>query len=227
MNKFDRILWRINGILFLLTIIFAIFLSAWGASQTFFRQPPHQRDAAIVNKPQGTDNKEFLHLGDAFRIKGTPFLRMPLRSEAEYSSFKSGGGSRIRNYLYLNHTDLSSWWLFEGLNRLISQVHDLRAEAGGNDKPVIATLYEVISADTDGDRRLTTDDREAIYFSGPDGKKPIEIVPPTDGILSVEQITPTEVLIIYQRDQTATASRFSVQDGSKIKESALPIKGNK
>lgn len=227
MNKFDRILWRTNGILFLVLLIFGIFPVFWNLSGSFRRGPYHQGQPGIVSKPQGVAEKQFLHLGDPSRVKGTTFLRIPLRSEAEYSSsFKTREG-RVANYLYLNGADLSSWWLFEGFDRMLSEVHDLRAETGGNDRPVIATLFEVISTDTDGDHNLTRNDREAVYFSGADGRKPIEIVPPTDGILSVEQITPTEVLIIFQRDQTVTAARFSVQDGSKINESALPIKDNR
>jgi hypothetical protein len=226
MNKFDRILWRINGVLFLVILMFGIFPLVWSLTESFRSRPYRQVEPRIVNKPQGTNDKEFLHLGDASRVRGTPFLRLSLRSEAQYSLSSKGRDGRIANYLYLDNGDLSSWWLFDGFDRLISQVHDLRAEGGGNDKPVIATLFEVISTDTDGDHRLTTNDREAIYFSGPDGKKPIEIIPPTDGILSVEQVAPMNVLVIYQRDQVVTAGLFSTKDGSKVKESKLPIQQN-
>jgi hypothetical protein len=227
MNKFDRTLWRINGVLFLVILIFTVWFVAGDAAHSFFRRSRPPKDATIVKEAQGTHEKEFLNLGDAVRIKGMPFLRMPLRDEppsaGASSSFKSGG-TRIRNYLFLNHSDLSSWWLFPRFDWVISHVHDLRAEAGGNDKNVISTLYEVISADTDGDGRLTANDREAVFFTGPDGKKPVEIVSSTDGILSLEQVTPVEVLIIYQRDESVTAAVFSVQDGSKIREAPLPIK---
>lgn len=229
MNKFDRVLWRINGVLFLVALASAIALCAWGASSAFMGSPRGHRDAAIVNEARGTHEKEFLHLGSASRMKGTSILRTPLyggTSSREYSSFK-GGESNVRNYLFVDHSDLSSWWLFDGFDRLIIEVHDSRAGGESNDKNVISSIFEVISTDTDGDHRLTASDRVAAYFTGPDGKKPVEIVSSSDRILSVEQVTDGEALVVYQRGQTFTAALFSAQNGTKIKESVIPIKENK
>src|SRR2546422_2573007 len=106
MNKFDRILWRINGVLFLVILSFGILPLVWSLSGSFRRPPYHQGEPSIVSKPQGTNNKQFLHLGDAARVRGTPFLRISLRSEAEYSSSFKGRDSRVANYLYLNDADL-------------------------------------------------------------------------------------------------------------------------
>jgi hypothetical protein len=221
MNKFDRVLLRTNGILFLVVVL----LMAWTASQAFLLPRHYQRGPGIVATPfHNPDEKQPMELGRPSRLNGTPFIRMSLQSEeAPSSSFKTRE-SRVCNYLYLNGADLSSSWLFQGFDRLISQVHDLRAAEVGNDRPVVATLFEVISADTDGDHRLTTNDREAVYFSGPSGKNPIEIIPPTDGIQSVEQIAPEQVLVIYRREDTIVAGLFSIKDGSKIKESKVQAK---
>lgn len=229
MNKFDRILWRINGILFLLALAFGIVLCAWGASSAFMGSPRERNDAAIVNEAQGTHEKEFLHLGNASRIKGTSLLRTPLYSDTSfrgYSSFK-GGENSVRNYLFVDHSDLSSWWLFDGFDRLVLEVHDLRAGGDSKDKNIISSIFEVIPKDTDDDHRVTANDRVAAYFTGPDGKKPVEMVSSSDRILSVEQVTDGEALVVYQRGQTITAALFSSQNGTKIKESVVPIKENK
>jgi hypothetical protein len=198
MNKFDRILWRINGILFLIVLLFGILPLLWSLSESLGRRPTQAHGAAIVNQTQGTHEREFLHLGSPSRITGTSMLRVPLQSEvpSRASSFKSSGfESHNRNFLFIDHSDLSSWWLFEGFEQAIIREHDLRVEPAGNDKRVIGTIFEVVTTDTDGDHRITANDRVSVFFSGADGKKPIEIVSSSDRILSVDQVTNNEVLI--------------------------------
>jgi hypothetical protein len=230
MNKFDRVLWRINGILFLVILIFGTYGSVRSLSPPFAQRPSRQNTPGLVNEAQGTGEKELLNLGWPSRITGTSILRMPLRSEplsrgsSSFSSFKGGGDrAQTRNYLFVDHSDLSSWWLFQGFDRAILKEHDLRADIEGKDKPVISTIFEVATADTNGDHRITEEDRVAAFFAAADGKKPIEIVSPSDRIISVDQVPNNQVLIVYQRAATVTAALFSAQDGAKIKESPLPI----
>jgi hypothetical protein len=223
MNRFDRVLWRINGVFFFIALG-ALF---WGITSSFRygsfhrSRPPRRPDVALA-KPANSD--EILEFGDATSVKGTPFLRIPLNARGEGPdgpSFSKGMETRLCNYRFVDNNDLSAWWLFEGFNRLITHVHDLRLPESGNAGPVIATFYEVVSADTDGDHRLTQNDREAVYFSGPDGRKPKEIIPPTDGLLSFEQVRPEEILIIYRRDDSIVAGLFSLRNGTKIKETVI------
>jgi hypothetical protein len=232
MNRFDRILWRINGVLFLALLA----VGAWGALSslgTFYRlQNPKPHEAVTVVDQQGnrSGEKEVLALDDGKRVTGTAFLRIPLRKKVEnhapssLSSYEGRQSDTLINYLYLNTADLSSWWLFEGFERAITDQQDLRAESGGNDRPIVATLFEVVVSDTNGDHRLTPDDREAVYFCGADGRRPIEIIPPADGVLGVEQVPPGQFMVIYRREQSVTASLFSLANGAKLKETVLPVK---
>lgn len=227
MNKFDRILWRINGVLFLALLVFGLLPLVWSFIE-FRTHPPLQGNGpAIVNEAQGTHDKEFLHLGPPTRISGTSVLRIPLYSEKPSrgsSSFRAGEDrSHTRNYLFVDYSDLSSWWLFETFDRAILKEHDLRAEVDGKDKRVIGTIFEVATTDTNGDHRVTEDDHIAAFFTAADGKKSIEIIPPADRILSVDQATNNQLLIAYQSGAAVAAALFSTQDGSKIKESPLPI----
>jgi hypothetical protein len=133
----------------------------------------------------------------------------------------------LRNFLFIDYSDLSSWWLFDGFQQAILKEHALRAEPDGKDKRVIGTILEVAPVDTDGDQRVTGHDLISVFFTGADGKKPIEIVSSSDRILSVDQVTNNEVLITYQRGTAATAALFSAQSGTKIKEAPLATKENK
>jgi hypothetical protein len=228
MNRFDRILWRINGILFLGILLYSAW-TIWLTTHLYPPTPPYRaKQPASHATAQPVAQIEGLHLTFSFPIKGTPFTRIALERESESGKFS--GPYQLRecyNYLYLNTSDLSSWWLFERNDRLITGVHDLRAEGDGGDKPIIATIWEVVTGDTDGDHRLTQNDREAIFFCGADGKKPVEIIPPTDGLEFIQQVPPGQVLIVYRREPTiVVAALFSVADGSKIKESVLPMKDN-
>jgi hypothetical protein len=226
MNKFDRILWRINGTFFLAILLFGIF--SFVRELTFHAHTPVP-ETAIVNDVSASPEKEFLHFGLLSRITGTSLARIPLNSEgsSRKSSFSSGySESCTRNFLLIDYSDLSSWWLFDGFQQAILKEHDLRAEPDGKDKRIIGTIFEVATVDTNGDQRVSSNDRISVFFTGADGKKPIEIVSPSDRILSVDQVTNNEVLVTYQRGIAATAVLFSAQSDAKIKEAPLAIKEN-
>jgi len=227
MNRFDRILWRINGVFFLILLAFLLVLIL----SNFFFNGPFDRTARknvppMTNGASNSGMKERLQPGSATHLSGTPLLRIPIHSEESFrgSSFSSEGEhAHTRNLLFLDWSDLSSWWLFEKFDRAIAEEHDLRAGIDGNNKRIIGTIFEVATADTNGDLKITEDDRRAAFISGADGKKPIEIIPACDRFLSVDQVTNDQVLIVYQRGSDITAALFSTHDGTKIKDSPLPI----
>lgn len=227
MNRFDHILWRINGVLLLIVAISGVSLCGFGVFQMILGSSHERKDAAVVNVDQNTHKKEYLRLGGASNMKGTSVVRMPLYSDSDYGSFSSrSSGGNTRNYLFIDYTDMSSRWLLESFSGLILDAHDLHAGIKNNDQDITGSIYEVIASDNDANGRITIDDRVAAYFGSPDGKQIKEIVPPSSRILSVEQVSDTEVLIIYQQDHTTTAALFSAQNGMKIRESRIPIKEN-
>lgn len=226
MNKFDRILWRINGVLFLAILALGFLPLVWQTVEFSVHRPSHHDGPTILNQAHGTHEEERFQLGGPSRITGTSILRMPLYGEAtsrEYSSFKSGGDhSHTRNYLFVDYSDLSSWWLFKTFDRAIVKEHDFRVGTEGKDRRVISTIFETATKDTNGDQKVTEGDHIAAFLAAADGKKPIEIISDSDRILSVDQVTDNQVLIVYQRGSAVTATLISAQDGSKIKESLLP-----
>lgn len=227
MNRFDHILWRINGVLILIAAISGVSLCGFVVVQMLPGSSHERKNAAVVNVDQGTHEKEYLRLGSASNMKGASVVRMPLYSDTDYGSFSSrSSGGNTRNYLFIDYTDMSSRWLLEGFSGLILDAHDLRARINNNDQDITGSIYEVITSDTDANGRIKTDDHVAAYFGSPDGKQIKEIVPPSNRILSVEQVSDIEVLIIYQQDHTTTAALFSTQNGMKIRESRIPIKEN-
>lgn len=158
-------------------------------------------------------------------MTGLSVVRMPLYSDASYRSFSSGtSGGRTRNYLFIDYSSMSSKWLFDGFQRLILNEHDLYASFNNSSTNIVGSIYEVVASDTNGDGRVTEDDQTAVFFGTPDGKEVKEVVSSAKRILSVEQVSDTEVLIICQQEKSADALLLSTSTGRKIREGQLPMK---
>ena len=236
MNKFDRILWRINGALLLAFLVFGILFLISNKNQPppkpVVRPPGQEAGRSVVKEEERVpekrdkgDTRQAIKLGAPFRMTGTPFLRLPMQSEteSEASSSTEEKEYRVYNYLYVDATTLGSWWLFKTSDQIIPRIQDFRTEVGERERPIIATLFGVIYSDTDGDGQLTTNDREAIYFCTADGRRPFEIVPPSDTILSVEPMPSDQVMVVYQRGQETIGTVFSTQNGLRLRESTLSV----
>jgi hypothetical protein len=224
-NKFDKFLWRTVGVILLGFLGFGLFSLGWNFSGVRIYNPPAKSPPSIVNKPKGSQESEILHLEWPSRMSGTPFLMMPLKSEPRTggSSFRgTGERAQIRNYLVINSSNLQSWWLFEGFDRAFLGRHDLREQLEGSDKTVTGVILEAATADTNGDQRITEEDKVAAFFIGPEARNPVEVVTASDRLVSIDQVTNDEVLIVYQRGSALTAALFSTHDGTKIKDSPLP-----
>jgi hypothetical protein len=230
MKRFDRILWRINGVLLLLAAASGVVLLIFGLVSAMFFDSSNERkdaDAAIVNIDKSTRQKEYLFLGDSSEIKGLSIVRLPLYSGTayrSYSSYGSSGGGLVRNYLFINYSNVSSRWLFDGFKRLILNAYDCHASLNNNKTNIVGSFYVVAASDTDGDGRVTENDRAAVFFSTPDGNEVAEVIPPTNRILSIEQVTDTEALIIYQKEQSTIALLLSTSTGKQVREAKLPMK---
>src|SRR5450759_4053254 len=99
MNRFDHILWRINGVLILIAAISGVSLCGFVVVQMLPGSSHERKNAAVVNVDQGTHEKEYLRLGSASNMKGASVVRMPLYSDTDYGSFSSrSSGGNTRNY---------------------------------------------------------------------------------------------------------------------------------
>lgn len=227
MNRFDRILWRINGVIFLLILLCGSVLVVISLCHSFLWSSNQHKDAAVVNVNQSTHEKEYLHLGGGDLFKGTSTLRMPLYADSSYrGSFKSYSGGLIRNYLFLDSATMTSRWLFRGFSRLITECHDFQSPLDSPNKNIVGSVYEVIASDSNHDGRIDTDDQKAAFFASPDGKQITEIVPPSELIVSVEQVSDTEFLIIYTMQKSTMGAVFSVKTGEKFREAKMPLDEN-
>lgn len=227
MNKFDRILWRINGVIFLAILLFGIVQLTWSLVAPPFPHSSRAADTELFHSGTRSNEKEMFRFGWPERIAGTSVFRMPLHGEVPSSGspFKGTGGHNwLRNYLFIDYSDLSSWWLFDGDKQHIIKDHDMCEEGERDKKRVVSTIFEVVVRDGAGDRDLTADSPVTALFTPANGKYPFEILSACDRIISVDQVPNNEVLIVYQRGAIVTAALFSIQNGAKINETTVASK---
>src|SRR4051812_43779280 len=94
MNKFDYILWRINGALLFVFLVLGIIFFYSNRNQPGPRASVRQMSSDVPQPvakeedkaPENRNNRavrESIRLGSPFRMAGTPFLRLPLQSEIQ------------------------------------------------------------------------------------------------------------------------------------------------
>jgi hypothetical protein len=72
----------------------------------------------------------------------------------------------------------------------------------------------VIKSDTDGNGKLTPEDKCCMVLTGPDGKNPKEVITDADVFLESIQTDPKTVMILYENEGATKAALFSIEDGT-------------
>jgi len=236
MNKFDKILWRFNGVVFALICIGGVLFGIWAIfslCKTFNTDPV--KVVASTTKPQSKKKK--LQLQEFRQITGTNFLVAPLTGDsfgrAVYSSLSSSGSTgewAPSNYLFLDERDGSSHWLSpDNKSRFMSR-NELFADPNANREnlKVIAIVYEVAPSRADNageDDEKPRTDRKVIRYDISTGST-TTLIDGVESLLTATQISKTKALIvvksgpkhivlaidpmtskqIYKKDLTATIS---------------------
>lgn len=224
MNTFDRILWRINGILLLVAILGITLTILYAFSQSAIFSSRQKNEASVITTDE-SKRKTYLDLGSGSVITGSSLLRCPLYDSESDSKFSSSGyGRGTRNYLFVEPDSLKSWWLLPNHTSIIHEYKDLLSPQSGDKKKVIATIYEVASKDTNGDSKIDSDDDVAAFFSKNLDENSIELTKDAKRILSIDQVSDTEALIVFQTSTETKAKTIRIEDGNTIRESVISLK---
>ena len=227
MNKFDRIIWRINGILILLVGMAAgvvLFFVSYG----MFKSKPVDKSAGnVINVNEETQKKEYLFLGSFSKIKGRGYFVCPLHANKKYErSYYSKSAPSVRNYLFFNPSDTSSHWLFESNNwRINDKLPIYKNIYTDKVKFTDSFFYEIIKKDTNSDGILNHDDNKAVYRSNFDGTHLMVVLEETDDILGIKQIDDNNTVIFHSKDGKSQAVVVDNSSGKIVKDSDLPIAG--
>jgi hypothetical protein len=163
-------------------------------------------------------------LGSFEIVEGTPYLLAPIITEQESDrGYYSKETVSPTNYLILNVKDKSAIRLAPKNNALFIQARKI----GQNNKDgkLVKTLgiwYAVVKADTDGNKRLTPEDRQTIAMSDVSGANYTEVIPKVDRLLNTFQINQTNLLMIYESEGKNFATELDLSQQKAIDTKELP-----
>ena len=227
MNRFDKVVWRINGILILSVGVFACLALLFSLFSMYQGSKRDREVGEIVTINEETQKKEYLFLGSFQKVEGQGFFICPLVASQKYDRlYYSKSASSIRNYLFFNPSDTSSRWLLESNHWLINAKHPIYKNFSDDEASVINRyVYEIVKKDTNGDEKLNHDDLKTIYISNYDGTNLIIVIEATDDVMGIHQIDDQSTIIFHRQDGNAQAFIIDNMSGSMTKKTDLPIDG--
>ena len=224
MNTFDRILWRINGILIFIGVLSILLLVGYVFTQSSLFSSRQKEEAAVITTDEKQE-KQYLELRRGSVLTGTDILRSPLSEIQSGGSFSSSGyGGFTRNFLFVNPPDLKSWWLLPDHKGIIQESHDLSNPRSGDSRRVVASIYEIITKDTNGDGRISSDDHSRAYFSTNAAGSGLELTKDSIRVIAVEQVTDSEAIVLFQPPTETRATTFLITNGNTVSEAVIPLK---
>ena len=223
--RFDKILWRINGLIFLgLAVMAAVVLGYF--SYNIIREKLSQRHVGnIVNVNSETPKKESIHLGVFSHIGGREYFICPIFAEQSYNrSYYSKSASSIRNYLFYHTATSQSHWLLESNDWLISEIREIY-ENPVTERPgqVNAYVYQIIERDSNGDGLLNRDDRVSVYISDYKGQELKRVLPDAEEVFGVEQVNTNSIVIFYSKGDKSFAHTIDYRSGTILSHVDLPV----
>ena len=227
MNKFDNIVWRINGVMILLVGVGAVFVFIFASYGIFTNKSKDKNVSDIINVNEETQREEYLFLGSFSKIGGREFFLCPLRAKQKNDrSYYSKSSSSVRNYLFFNQSDTTSHWLLESNNWLIKYKHVIYATINKEkEKLVNGFFYEIVKKDSNNDGILNYDDNKSVYHSNFDGTNLIVVLEEATNILGINQINDNESVIFHRYDKNGQAVVVDNSTGNIVKKSNLPLEG--
>jgi len=215
-----RTIWKIDALIILIGGVGVCLMTGYAGFeflQSRFR--PYQKEGVVTVEGHA---EERWGLGNFLTIPGAGCMVAPLNSVQSYSrSLNEKDLSAVRNYLFLNVQDKSTRWLTPKHDRLILSMEWMAADGssenkwGTDKKPVKWLIFQVVPSDTDGDGRLTENDRKAIAVANPDGSQYAEVVRDADELLGTTWMAGDKLLLIYTAGGKSLVSEIDLP-GRKV-----------
>lgn len=162
---------------------------------------------------------EQLFLSDITRIGDGPLTRATLLLTQEFgmgggfASYSKSSSDNALNMVFLE-PGAAERWLFETNDQLIYSSHSLTLTPLGSildRQPEAALLLQIISEDSDGDKRLTDQDRVALAVVQPDGRGLTTLIEDLQGSV---RIVPDASAFVMLIDTTTGVNQMRVDPTS-------------
>lgn len=201
-SKFDTILWKINGVLFLATFSVGLF------SIIFFIYSSNvNRRVENVVTVLDSKKEDFIKFEEFKFLRNTDYLISNLISvKSKGSSFKSYGPFEIKNVLFFNKTKKNSEWLFPTNQNYIlndySYVHDninedCNSECSDIKSKVLGLVFSFADQDTNKDGLIDEKDKLTVIYKDISLGKIQKIITNIDSLISVKRISKSEIGVFY------------------------------
>ncbi|HPG41848.1 MAG TPA: hypothetical protein PLP19_21525 [bacterium] len=227
-NRFFKTIWRIDGILLLIVGLLAIIVLAYALFGVIGNSGA-SRDEQVYDTKQ-TDSKEAVHwqLGSLIPVEGSSAVMLPLETGDRYSEsgYKDYGISAW-NFLFIDSRNNKNHWLFDN-NRNMILASDLLVEENysASVNPVRAIVYQLVTADSDGDGELTSYDRQSVGLSQPDGYNYREVVKDIDFVIGHRLVDKDNLLLVYQHGGKTRSALVSLKAFTITNEREIDLAGN-
>jgi capsid portal protein len=192
-SKFFRIFISVIGLVVLLVLGYM----AYRIYQDVFGK---RTVSNVVNSESNANVQTKISLSSFESLNGTPYLIAAVSSEQDYrQSYYEKEATSIRNFLFVNGSDKSARRLVTKNNFLFLAYEKL----GQQTQPqtvvnnVRGILYQVVTSDTNGDKRLSSSDRKTIALSDVSGANYTEVIPQVDIVLGTHQKDEATLLVFW------------------------------
>lgn len=174
--------------------------------------------SSVVNVDPSAPIQAKWWLGDFAQIANTKYFMAAASSEQSYEmSHYEKGASAVRNYMFVDSTDKSARWLVPTNKYLFlgaEQLHekqmlpgeDFANKYGGAVKPPDQAIvkwmrYLVVTADTNGDQRLTEKDQRVVAISTVSGEGYTELIRNVDAVMGSSLRNENTLIYFYESDK--------------------------
>lgn len=239
-NKFFRFVWRFNAVLLLLAMGFLAVLIAGKAWKPDFDPLNFNRPSAYLEAQMKAASLQHYFLAPVEVVYGVENPTPPetlyslSRQRNGFDMFEPFAAAEAVNVLALDEKAKTSRWLFAPGKRVIlsqTMLHNYETTKVPNTEQdayitrVIGLAMIVVDTDTDKDGKLTSKDRQALYFYRLDGKAPAKILSAGRILLQTGTGETKHLHLFYQDEGKTFAVSYSVpafELSSKIAVSGMP-----
>jgi hypothetical protein len=218
-SRLFRTIWRVNGVLLLLTFVVAVgaVVVAAAASITWGRHDGGDPPAAV--EPA---TGERLFFGSTEEVDGSSLVLLPLEAHGgREAGFSSGGSETLtRNLLFYDAATGAAHWLLPGHRAVIVDHELIRASgaahrsvgsppAAAND-PVRWIRYELATADTNHDGQIRRDDAWQVAVSAADGTGLAVVLEGVDRVLGYASPERGKLVVFFRRGDQELAAEVDL-----------------
>lgn len=215
----------------MLIVLFIVY----NIAKDFIRSNSRPQPVVVENLAPDPEDKEKWVIGSPVHVEGNDFMLLPLVSEnnevevkvdslANFSSQSYGKkyyGNLSKNILFLNKKENKSFWLFKDTNRLILDT-TLFPDGYNNDEPTKVIFYNVVSKDTNNDKKLNNEDDSSMFMSSPAGENYQLVLEVYDRLIARELVGDNQLTIVYQHKGKAYSRLIQLSPYKVLSSIELP-----